>query len=82
MPQGHYLVPNEDSPGPAERALCRRRGYCGPFVNRAYYDAQAGCARFGDCIECGRTVSIPSRRPFDGVGAFIEAILPPPPTGA
>ena len=42
------------------RAVCEPRGYCGPFVNEAYFAAfNAGEWRgFGNCVYCGNTVDV------------------------
>lgn len=51
---------------------CAVAGRCGPFVNLVHEQG----TRYGDCVECGRTVAIPSGRGFESLGR-IEAFFPP-----
>lgn len=43
----------------APRSTCAQRGYCGPFVNQAYFNSLETWAGFGICVECGCTVPVP-----------------------
>lgn len=54
------------------RNECETAGRCGPFVNLVYEQG----IRFGDCVECGRTVAVPGDRGFESLGR-IEAFFPP-----
>lgn len=44
------------------RTACESRGYCGPFVNQAYFNSLEAWAGFGMCVECGRVVPVPRDR--------------------
>jgi hypothetical protein len=57
---------------PARNAVgaraCERRGYCGPFLNEAYYDAfpEPLWHGMGDCAQCGTTRKVGRERPRTG----------------
>jgi hypothetical protein len=77
---GSIVSPPEADRRSGSRDLCGKGGPCGSLVNRTYYDAHDGTRGFGDCSECGRTVSLPrSERAFESLGRLVDAIIPPPP---
>lgn len=56
---------------------CDERGCVGPFTNQSSRRGDVGMV-FGDCMECGRRVMIPtSTRGFESLGQVVEAYLPP-----
>jgi hypothetical protein len=62
-----FLIPREPFRhagaqfGPRRTPECEVRGYCGPFVNEALYDAfpEPLWHGMGDCLECGTTCHVP-----------------------
>ena len=68
-----------DRPAPrgrGEAGACEG-GCIGPFTNQGSRRGDVGMS-FGDCMECGRRVMIPtSTRGFESLGQVVEAYLPP-----
>ena len=75
MPAARPADPGDDAP----RGLCERRGYCGPFVNQAYFNSLEAWAGFGICVECGCTVPVPhGERSFAALDRLSELHTPAP----
>lgn len=52
----HARCPDDLAAG--RRETCEVRGFCGPFLNLALYDAFPGWEGCGDCVHCGTTVRV------------------------
>ena len=57
-----HPVPDQLTAARNGRQVCRTRGYCGPFINQAYYDAFPDTlwTGKGDCVLCGSTCDVSS----------------------